>query len=441
MKSTATAYDWEIAKAQAAGKSTTELEQMKRAEMRKTLEAQIVLLEESIKLNATNAAAMVAAMKQVAEARANIVKIDQETELASIRLQTQRTNSAQSESQKREEIAREEAKRMAQIRAEMLATIEQLENEYFDSQLTQQQRELNAVNDKYFNVIEQARLAGEDVTILEEAKQKEINAINEKYEQERQDKIRSMQEQFLLTDQEREMLEIERRREARIKEIEENVKDEELKQKLLAAVQQKYEDEKAESEKNYREKKEEDEQNHWSKMTEFIDAHFGKYQQLMGALSNLNEAVMNNQLKKAKGNAAEEEKIRKAAFERNKKLQLAMATIDMLRGIVAAMANPFPMNLVMVAVSAATGIANIAKIASTQYQGNGGTPSPSMPDTSSASAEMAGFSSSNAGTTALNPDGTVQGQEPQSQVQVVVLESDITTTQNNMQQVDVRSTF
>lgn len=61
---------------------------------------------------------------------------------------------------------------------------EDLENVYFESLLTQQQQEENAVADKYFNLIEQARQYGEDVTVLEEAQQHEINEIKKKFAKE-----------------------------------------------------------------------------------------------------------------------------------------------------------------------------------------------------------------------------------------------------------------
>ena len=61
---------------------------------------------------------------------------------------------------------------------------EDLENVYFESLLTQQQQEENAVADKYFNLIEQAKLYGEDVTVLEEAREHEINEIKKKFAKE-----------------------------------------------------------------------------------------------------------------------------------------------------------------------------------------------------------------------------------------------------------------
>jgi hypothetical protein len=54
---------------------------------------------------------------------------------------------------------------------------------------------------------------------------------------------------------------------------------------------------------------------------------------------------------------------------------------------------------------------------------------------------MAGFSQSNSQVTQLNPDGTTGDQPQNQQIQVVVLESDITGTQNDLAKVDVMSSF
>lgn len=60
---------------------------------------------------------------------------------------------------------------------------EDLENIYFESLLSKQQQEENAVADKYFNLIEQAKQYGEDVTLLEEAREHEINEIKNRFAQ------------------------------------------------------------------------------------------------------------------------------------------------------------------------------------------------------------------------------------------------------------------
>jgi TP901 family phage tail tape measure protein len=72
----------------------------------------------------------------------------------------------------------------------------ELEQEYYDSQLTQEQRELNAVEDKYFTLLEMAAKHGDDMTALIAAKEKEQEDIKkaadkrrEESEKETNDKI------------------------------------------------------------------------------------------------------------------------------------------------------------------------------------------------------------------------------------------------------------
>lgn len=59
---------------------------------------------------------------------------------------------------------------------------EKLENAYQDSLLSKQIQEENAVRDKYNNLIELAKIYGEDTKILEEARASEISAIQKKYD-------------------------------------------------------------------------------------------------------------------------------------------------------------------------------------------------------------------------------------------------------------------
>ena len=61
---------------------------------------------------------------------------------------------------------------------------ERLENEYTQSILSNQIQEENAVRDKYFSLIEAAKQYGEDVTLLEEAREHEINQIKKKFAKE-----------------------------------------------------------------------------------------------------------------------------------------------------------------------------------------------------------------------------------------------------------------
>ena len=84
----------------------------------------------------------------------------------------------------------------------------------------------------------------------------------------------------------------------------------------------------------------------------------------LGALMDLNQAA-------AKGDEASQRK----AFNRNKMMQKAQATIAMAAGIVGQLAVPQDqlkgINFVKAAAIAAAGIANIVKINQTQFNGSG----------------------------------------------------------------------
>lgn len=69
-------------------------------------------------------------------------------------------------------------------RLDFLARLEAAENEFLDSQLSARDREINAVRDKYFVLIEEAIQFGEDTAILEEAQRQRIKEINDRYDQE-----------------------------------------------------------------------------------------------------------------------------------------------------------------------------------------------------------------------------------------------------------------
>ena len=71
--------------------------------------------------------------------------------------------------------------RELKLKNDLLAQINKLENEYFDSLLTDQQREENAIREKYFNLIEQAEQYGEDATILKASQDAELLELEQQY--------------------------------------------------------------------------------------------------------------------------------------------------------------------------------------------------------------------------------------------------------------------
>ena len=130
-----------------------------------------------------------------------------------------------------------------------------------------------------------------------------------------------------------------------------------------------------------------------------IQSNFEMAGLALDALSSLNEAA-------AKGDEASQRK----AFERNKMIQKAQATIAMASGIVQQLAVPQDqltgMNFVKAAALAAAGIANIVKINQTQF--NGSVPSPNggnLTAPSASNAPAVDFSGANMQT---NAPGTAE---------------------------------
>ena len=89
---------------------------------------------------------------------------------------------------KRNEIERQRLINLQNLENEFLSEIEMVESEYYDSKLSDQEREVRAVEDKYFRLKNLAEHYGVDATTLEEARLKEIADIQEKYGKEAADK-------------------------------------------------------------------------------------------------------------------------------------------------------------------------------------------------------------------------------------------------------------
>lgn len=154
--------------------------------------------------------------------------------------------------------------------------------------------------------------------------------------------------------------------------------------------------------------------------------------QFLNSLQSLSDAVTDNQLAKAEGNEAEQEKIRKKAFERNKKLQLTMAVVQGVQGVMAAFtagSSMGPAGVVMgplmAALAAVTAGVNIAKIKNTQY-GGGGSGGASVPQ--NASNRVPSFNV--VGNSPQNQLAQSLGTQEQAPVKTFVVSGDVTTAQS-----------
>ena len=143
----------------------------------------------------------------------------------------------------------------------------------------------------------------------------------------------------------------------------------------------------------------------------------------------------------------QEEKIKKVQFNRDKALKLAQVSIDTASAIVKGIAQfgppPSPAGIAAIASAGLIGLTQALAIMNQKYQ-SGTAPTPPQLSTGGGGAAGAGASSFTANTNAEQTDLTTLGQDQGGNVpvtQVVVLESDITGTQNKVEVQEAKSTF
>jgi hypothetical protein len=246
-----------------------------------------------------------------------------------------------------------------------LQTVEDIAEQNYVNSLSEKDRELLAVNDKYFALQEAAKGNAEQLAIIEAAKATELGAINDKAD-----------------------------------------KDEIARKKNM--------------------------------MNMSLDATKGGLQgisDLVGAFAGKSVAAQ------------------KKAFNTQKKLNIAMATIDTIKGAVSAFTGmtstiPGPVGLALGAVAAAgvvaSGVANVKKISSTQFEGGGGGVSASTgtsggggasnTSTQQATPQVNLFGANNNANT-FGANGQQSNQGGEMVVKAVVVESDVTSMQKKMNKV------
>ena len=161
--------------------------------------------------------------------------------------------------------------------------------------------------------------------------------------------------------------------------------------------------------------------------------------QVIESISSLNEMALQNDLKNAGDNEAKKEQLRKASFEREKKLNIAMALVNGAQAQMSILAQTPKADFgiataIAMAAAAVTTIAQIAAIKATSYQG-GGSPAASESATAP-SAGGAGAAGGGAAITPVSNTSTILGGQ-----QVFVTETDITETQNNVSVIEESATF
>jgi hypothetical protein len=160
--------------------------------------------------------------------------------------------------------------------------------------------------------------------------------------------------------------------------------------------------------------------------------YFDAANQSLQALDDLNSLLTDKAVADAGANEAAAEKARKKGFERSKKIQITMAVIQGVQGVMSAFtagSSMGPAGVVMgplmAALAAVTAGINIAKIKATKYEGGGGGGGASVPQSvpNPASFNVVG----DAGT---NQIAETLGQQNMNPQKAYVVSGDVTSAQS-----------
>lgn len=164
----------------------------------------------------------------------------------------------------------------------------------------------------------------------------------------------------------------------------------------------------------------------------------------------ITDIFFNYKLNKHKGDAKAENEIRKKQFNVNKAFGITNAVIDGIGAVQKALNNPYPLNIVLAAISGAAAIANVAKIASTKFEpsggdtggGGGGAVAVPIPTPPTINTPNANTNSS----TSFDETGKKVGEaekqgQPTINVKATVGVDEITDKSNRVQVLEKQSTF
>jgi hypothetical protein len=438
-------YDFEIAKAKAAGKDTSDLERQKREEMRKTYVEQLKNLEMSARLNVGNAQEMKKILDQVSEYRKNILKIDQEEELATITQTTaarkKGAEAAKEAEKKRVDAAAKELERERLLRDYFIASIDDENVRKLMQMQEQHKREREELIAKY----------GQDAELIKglEAKQFDERMALEKeyidgerklqddarqaaFERERRDEMAALQVRLVGIQEDWEAT-MEVKRLLWELEMEEALRNEDLTENEKMLIRANYNQKLLDADKERIQRELDLEKAAAEQRDQIQKQSFDS----INNLANLAFTIKNSNLEK--GSKAELEAA-KQQFKVNKAFQLGAAIMDGYKAITASLAQspvaigaiPNPAGIASLAFAASTAAANVARIAATKFEGGNSLSAPSAPSIPQVGAPELP-QAPNAQTT--QTAGLVGGNK------VVVVDSEIKAVMDSSQQIEVVSSF
>jgi hypothetical protein len=435
-------YDFEIAKAKAAGKDTSDLERQKRAELKKTYQEQLKNLELSMRSNIGNAAKMKEIYDEVAKYREKILKTEQAEEIATITETHKKRKEVTTKAKKSEtDETQKQLERERLLRDYFIASIEDENVRKLVQMQEQHKREREELIKKYGQDTElikalekqqfNERMALEKEAIENEKKLQD-EARKTAIERERRDELAALQTR-LIGIQDDWNAEMEVKRMLWEMEMEEALRNEDLTENEKMLIRAKYD-------QQLREMNAESAKRELEAQRQATEQTVKIIQQGMNAIGSISDAVFANKLANVEKGSKEELEIQKKQFKANKAMQLSAAVIDGFKSITASLAQspvaigavPNPAGIASLAFAAATSAANIAKIAATRFDGGSitaptvGSPQIGAPDISQAQP---------------NAQTTLTAGLVNQPNKVVVVDSEIKASMDSSQQIEVVSSF
>lgn len=411
-----------------------------------------------------------------------------------------------------EEEAKRERERLAnllKLEQDFRVQVQEIENEYYDSLLTAKEREENVIYDKYFTLIQQAKQYGMSTTALEAARTAELAKITKDYNDKELEaqkviddaKLESAKAYRLLfaDEYEQDLISFEDTQKEQADALNTALENKTITEQEYLKGQEKLEADYAAKLVEINDKKNQvildaNKKAFEDRMTE-IQGYIDQAQIGLNTLSAINDlanqlgqnridqvnaqaeeqtAALDKQQKEELSNANltaeektaieqnfnkqkqevllkaynEEERIKKAQFERDKAFKISQIAIDTASAILKAISTygppPSPLGIFGIASASAIGIAQAATVAATKYKG--GTP-PAASSAGGASvstgASASQFSAVNTNTQQTNLADILGGggSGAPTTSKVFVLESDITNTQQKVAVQQQLSTY
>ena len=454
--------DFEIKKRQIMGEDTAKLERKRLRVIQETakqeIKARMAIMIASAKLHGQDSDEYKEAIKNVEEAKKAYLNAAREVVLFDTKQKAdeikrneeqnakirERNKAAAQKSKQDKEKALAEARRLEESELAKLAEYQKQAVKFLaDSERTQQETDLENVKAKYAEQIALATKYGQDLTNINEAMLNEINNINLTYADKiKQDKERELEEenQKLQARKQREIeysewLKTFETDERERKKNELDTVEQEQKSKLEAfrnegiITEQEYQDQLAEIEKARIDGLAEYDK---QKANEAMKAKLDAAEQYAKAGTDLLTALGDLAVATAKKDVQSQEKAARQKFKVDKAAALVTAAINTALAITKAAPNP-----ATIAFAAATGLASIATIASKQFNSgaSGATPTVSSATPSSSSEAQA----------SANPSFNLFGTGGQQNnvnaggnsitVNAIVSETEVTSTQNRVEQI------